>query len=119
MERTNKRRGLTVTEAVLGVALLAVITAVGTPFAVRARAAAQGRECVTNLTRIRDAKIQWARDHRASAAMVPADDDLFGPGRYLLKKPACPSGGTYDVNAVDQKPTCSIGPQPQLYPHRP
>jgi hypothetical protein len=64
--------------------------------------------CVENLRAVRAAKEQWALESRRVDYDVPAHSDLFGPGRYLLEKPICPNQGTYELQRVDAKPTCTI-----------
>ena len=49
-----------------------------------------------------------AMDFQKRPTDVPLDTDLFGPGKYLPQKPACPSGGVYTLGAVQAKPTCSV-----------
>src|SRR5439155_26337950 len=45
---------------------------------------------------------------RKSLTDTPTDADLFGPTGLVPKKPRCPSGGTYTLNAGDANPTCSV-----------
>ena len=39
---------------------------------------------------------------------VPSDADLFGADKNIRDKPSCPAGGTYNLNAVSEKPTCTV-----------
>ncbi len=64
--------------------------------------------CINNLKAIESVKARWATDLQKQPADVPLDAELFGPGKYLPQKPACPSGGVYTVGPVQLKPTCSI-----------
>jgi hypothetical protein len=65
------------------------------------------KNCISNLRAIDDAKQQWAADNNESGSAVPTEKDLLP---YLKDNafPACPSGGTYSINRVDELPTCSI-----------
>ena len=63
--------------------------------------------CIANLKVIENVKAAWAAQAQKQLGDVPLDTDLFGPGRYLPQKPACPSGGVYTVGAVGVKPACS------------
>jgi hypothetical protein len=54
------------------------------------------------------AKEQWALENRKTAAAVPTWNDLVGPLKYIKEQPACPAGGTYTINAMAQRPTCSV-----------
>jgi DNA repair ATPase RecN len=64
--------------------------------------------CVANLKMIEGVKTRWATDLQKQPTEVPLDADLFGPGKYLPLKPACPNGGIYTVGPVQAKPTCSV-----------
>jgi hypothetical protein len=65
------------------------------------------KNCVNNLRLIDDAKQQWAVDNKQPDNAHPTVDDLtpYFPNKVF---PACPDGGTYYINAVDEVPTCSI-----------
>jgi hypothetical protein len=62
--------------------------------------------CVNNLRLIDAAKQQWALENNRPAQAVPTPQDLLG---YLPNKafPTCPSGGVYNINPLNQPPTCS------------
>jgi DNA repair exonuclease SbcCD ATPase subunit len=63
--------------------------------------------CVTNLRQLDGAKQQWALEHGKTADAMPTAQDIVP---YLKDNtlPACPAGGTYTLNAVNQAPTCSV-----------
>ena len=63
--------------------------------------------CIANLKAIEGVKARWAADFQKQPTDLPLDADLFGPGKYLPQKPACPSGGVYTVGQAQAKPTCS------------
>ncbi len=72
-----------------------------------AAAAAQLNTCINNLRLIEAAKQQWALDNSKTDDDIPNALELlpyFRDGVF----PACPSGGTYTINAVGVLPTCSI-----------
>jgi hypothetical protein len=54
------------------------------------------------------AKEQWATENEKQPTDVPKAEDL----NPLMEKPLdslkCPLNGTYTINAVGQKPTCSV-----------
>ncbi|MDD5139744.1 MAG: hypothetical protein PHY43_05715 [Verrucomicrobiales bacterium] len=80
----------------------------------QARAAAQQADeeaarntCINNLRQIDAAKQQWALEHGKTATAIPVAQDLlpyFKDGIF----PACPSDGTYTLNAVGELPSCSV-----------
>ncbi|HEY2952642.1 MAG TPA: hypothetical protein VGK40_08670 [Verrucomicrobiae bacterium] len=69
---------------------------------------AQAAACINNLKAIEGVKAQWAAQFGKPANAVPADTDLFGPGKAVVQKPACPAGGAYTLGAVQARPTCSV-----------
>ncbi len=69
---------------------------------------AQKIACIRNLKTIAGAKLTWSLEMRKTDADVPADTDLFGPGKSIETKPLCPASGNYDLKAVSEKPTCTV-----------
>jgi len=66
------------------------------------------RPCQANLRLIQGAKATWALDSDKKNAETPTETDLFGPTKYASEKPACPSGGSYTLGPVSERPRCSI-----------
>ena len=68
---------------------------------------AERNACINNLRQIDAAKQQWALEKNKTVDAVPTEQDLLP---YLKDGvfPACPSGGTYAINAVGEVPTCSV-----------
>jgi len=69
------------------------------------------RKCVNNLRLIDGAKVTWALEHNKTDADIPTWADIVPyigaiPGNTNILK--CPSGGTYTLGAVSNKPKCSI-----------
>ena len=64
--------------------------------------------CMENLRSMAWAKQQWAFEHKKSYTDLPVDSDIFGPGKYLWAKPECPNIGTYSLQQVATKPTCTV-----------
>jgi hypothetical protein len=61
----------------------------------------------TDFCQIDLAKQQRALDKQKQPTDVPTESDLapYLPGG---KMPKCPGGGDYKINALGEKPTCSI-----------
>ena len=78
------------------------------PNFVEARAASQRSACIANLKQIDEAKAKWAMENKKSRADTPTTADLYGPTKYIRDEPSCPASGTYSINAVGLKPTCTI-----------
>jgi hypothetical protein len=69
--------------------------------------AGERNACINSLREIDAAKQQWALEKNKPANAIPTTQDLlpyFKDGIF----PACPSGGTYVLNAVGELPSCSV-----------
>jgi hypothetical protein len=65
--------------------------------------------CINNLRLLDGAKQQWAlENHKTSSDMPTWADIKSSLGRVGLDLPTCPSGGTYTLGPLSNRPTCSI-----------
>ena len=95
-------------EIMIVVAIIGLLAAIAIPNFVKARSYSQKNGCIENLRQISSAKTTWALETRHALGDVPDDTDLFGPVSYIRRKPDCPGSGTYSLQPVDTKPTCSV-----------
>lgn len=88
--------------------VIALLAAIAIPNFVKARTAAASNGCISNLRMIDGAKATWALENRKQNGEIPSNSDLYGMGKYIPEERACPARGTYSINPVGTKPTCSV-----------
>src|SRR5258706_812729 len=93
---------------VIVVAIIGLLAAIAIPNFVKARTQSQKNACIANLKQLDGAKASWALEQKKTAADSPADSDLFGATLYIRDKPECPGGGSYTLDIVGNKVTCSL-----------
>src|SRR5436190_14039955 len=93
--------------------LIAILAAIALPNFVKARNTAMTAICTNNLRQIDSAKQAWARDNKKGESQSPTGKDLEPYLKNGFSALVCPSGGTYSINPIGEKPTCSI-PEHQL-----
>jgi hypothetical protein len=95
--------------ASLPIALIVVlVTAVALPSIDWGHRVANEVNCVNNLRQIDSAKIKWVEVSHKLPTDGPTEAELVGTNTNLRFMPACPSGGTYTIGAVNEKPTCNF-----------
>ena len=113
---TSRRKGFTLVEIMIVVAIIGLLAAIAIPNFVRARTTAQTNACINNLRQIDGAKQQWALENKASSTAAPVDTDIqpyMGRGS-AGGLPSCPADSTqkfansYTINNVSTPPTCQI-----------
>lgn len=117
MKHVGIKKGFTLVEIMIVVAIIGIIIAIAVPAFLRARENARGRACQENLSKIDGAKEQYALEYKLSnnSAITYPDDLITPPGStaagsgYLKSAPRCPANGTYTAGNIGTNPVCSIG----------
>jgi prepilin-type N-terminal cleavage/methylation domain-containing protein len=106
MRQELGKRGFTLIEIMIVVAIIAILMATMLPNFMRARDTASKRACLSSLRVIDQSKQQFAMEHSKR------DGDSVGWGdlvpHYMRAQPACPVGGSYTLGTVGADPTCAI-----------
>ncbi|MFH1411101.1 MAG: prepilin-type N-terminal cleavage/methylation domain-containing protein [Candidatus Omnitrophota bacterium] len=100
MQKLLGKKGFTLVEIMIVVAIIGLLAAIAIPNFVKARESAQKNACISNLKQIEGAMVLYNLDTGANPATLAA----LSPD-YLKATPACPAKGTYDISGT--RPTCS------------
>lgn len=99
------------------VLLIAMLITIAVPGFMMARKRSQHKTCLSNLRQMMDAKSIMALDQRLSDGDPVGVADIFPEYIRGTGYPECPSGGTYDLEAVGTPPTCSHTDPDPVYSH--
>ena len=117
-----KKKGFTLIEIMIVVAIIALLAAIGIPNFVKYRNRARVGACTANLIQIAKAyeaymlesNLEVSADTAVTIATLTTQ--LVGPTNYLKARPACGAAGTYSltIDGTSQIPTayCTVSDHP-------
>ncbi|MBN1816025.1 MAG: prepilin-type N-terminal cleavage/methylation domain-containing protein [Sedimentisphaerales bacterium] len=110
MARTEIQKGITFTELLIVIVLLAVLGMVAVPRISRSAQNAKQNTCDTNVSVVNAAVEMYAREHNSQ---YPADTNdltskiLLNTQYFPEGVPSCPLGGTYLMDPETRRVICS------------
>ncbi len=100
----KNRKGFTLVEIMIVVAIIALLAAIAVPSFMKARENSQRASCINNLRLIDGAKDQYALDHNNTCPTALTD---LVPD-YIKTTPVCKANGNYTISGLGTNPTCSV-----------
>ena len=102
-----RKKGFTLVEIMIVVAIIGLLAAIAVPNFIRARAQAQATSCISNLKQINGAVQMWAMDTGAATDATPGATSDLAP--YIKSWPYCGStANTYEIPAANTDPACPV-----------
>ncbi|MEI6633104.1 MAG: type II secretion system protein [Chlamydiota bacterium] len=113
-----RKRGFTLVEIMIVVAIIGLLAAIAIPNFMRARSQTQMNTCLNNLRQFDSAMAQYALENNLTTGNTFPSTNLNGFLSNLLVTDTCPGGGTYSqLGSIGSGALCSKSTD-TTFPHR-
>ena len=102
------KKGFTLVEIMIVVAIIGLLAAIAIPNFIKARKTARKNICISNLRTIYHAMEEYMIDNNLASALAVDTTQLYGDANYIKVKPVCPemTGSDYANLNTGSKPSC-------------
>ncbi len=104
------KKGFTLVEIMIVVAIIGLLAAIAIPSFMRARTRSQQNACINNLRQIDGAKEQYGMEWGLTNLSVITWTQIVGAENYVKAFPLCPASTTVEGNAGNSGNDYDIGP---------
>lgn len=104
MKRLSSKKGFTLVEIMIVVAIIGILVAIAIPGFINARKQSRAKACQEGQQKVQGAAQEYMLENNATSA---GWDDLVGEGLYLNRTPTCPyNGDPIEIPDADSNAEC-------------